>query len=638
MNTDCWRSHGVFTQATEAPADIKRNPVSKKLVVPLCFFFTKQPPSYFPVNAIAGCNDIRISVKFRTRNELMIIHTSRTGSSAWRNHNATVTIPHELVSATEAPKIKRRLFDMELPFLHPVLEMIVLIRKTSEMGNSIEHTAKPILMPMLHSNSATNFTHVNETGASKDFDAQALSELLDRKEIYVYSFALNPENPNPNGAANFSRASQKRMTIEGYAHRRREHRRKDGRALLSFTYLIAIDVGFINLGLCIFDVRSKKIVLWDCVNLADKYMPSKPVKCILQFVKRYEFYFKDAKKVLIEKQMRCNMRIIESVLHALFYDICIVILPRFVIMHYKLSGKDYREIKQVQSSALDAQLHAALHGGLCGEQMKYCDEMSTDDEDIGTMQNSRIQAELQELFRSFYTFARYVYSHIHPDEAENQYQVVKKPQMASRAPKSEVYEVTRALSSTATSGATVRLSAVVVCTAERITCSTIAAFRELIKVLRGMPLPAASGILCCHMMLLMTPTAVALPPQKELMERAEARKAASKGSKEGSKKAKKRAGSSSAVREAAPTAEALPEIAGSTSKQSAPTVKDSKASRSKASEAGKRGREWEDVIAQKAASSSAYKSLFLSESDKKRLNESTAANLCARGTTPRYSS
>lgn len=36
------------------------------------------------------------------------------------------------------------------------------------------------------------------------------------------------------------------------------------------------------------------------------------------------------------------------------------------------------------------------------------------------------------------------------DEAENQYQVVKKPQMASRAPKSEVYEVTRALSSTAT--------------------------------------------------------------------------------------------------------------------------------------------------------------------------------------------
>ena len=61
----------------------------------------------------------------------------------WRNHNATVTIPHELVSATEPQKIKRKLFDRELPFLHPVLEIIVVIRKVSEMGNSIEHTAKP---------------------------------------------------------------------------------------------------------------------------------------------------------------------------------------------------------------------------------------------------------------------------------------------------------------------------------------------------------------------------------------------------------------------------------------------------------------------------------------------------------------
>ncbi|KAL3903849.1 MAG: hypothetical protein SGPRY_011511 [Prymnesium sp.] len=63
----------------------------------------------------------------------------------------------------------------------------------------------------------TNFTHVNSTGASSNYDMQALSQLLDRKEIYTYSFAMSPENPNPCGAVNFSKASQKRLTIEGFA-------------------------------------------------------------------------------------------------------------------------------------------------------------------------------------------------------------------------------------------------------------------------------------------------------------------------------------------------------------------------------------------------------------------------------------
>ncbi|KAL3910367.1 MAG: hypothetical protein SGPRY_009082 [Prymnesium sp.] len=111
--------------ATAEAADIKRNPVGKRLIVPLCFFFTKHPSSCFPVNAIAGLIYISTGTcKLRCH----YIHV--TGSEAarmadaehvrmiksWRNHNATVTIPHKLISATESPKIKRRLFDMELPF------------------------------------------------------------------------------------------------------------------------------------------------------------------------------------------------------------------------------------------------------------------------------------------------------------------------------------------------------------------------------------------------------------------------------------------------------------------------------------------------------------------------------------------
>ena len=111
------------------------------------------------------------------------------------------------------------------------------------------------------------------------------------------------------------------------------------------SYLIAVDVGIVNVGLCIYDVRCKKIVLWDCVKLAHYVKPSTLVQSVFEFVGRYQHYFDDAKQVLVEKQMRCNMRIIESVLHGLFFNRCKVIMPRCVKMHYKLSGKDYRENK-----------------------------------------------------------------------------------------------------------------------------------------------------------------------------------------------------------------------------------------------------------------------------------------------------
>ncbi|KAL3915355.1 MAG: hypothetical protein SGPRY_007254 [Prymnesium sp.] len=45
-------------------------------------------------------------------------------------------------------------------------------------------------------------------------------------------------------------------------------------------------------------------------------------------VKRYNSYFNEAAwVVLLEIQMSCNVRIIESVIHALYYDACIVMSP-----------------------------------------------------------------------------------------------------------------------------------------------------------------------------------------------------------------------------------------------------------------------------------------------------------------------
>ena len=41
-----------------------------------------------------------------------------------------------------------------------------------------------------------------------------LGEMLDRKEIYVYPFALNPEGANPSGAVNFSKVSHAKLRID----------------------------------------------------------------------------------------------------------------------------------------------------------------------------------------------------------------------------------------------------------------------------------------------------------------------------------------------------------------------------------------------------------------------------------------
>lgn len=160
----------------------------KKLIIPLGLFFTKHPSQYFPLAAIAGCNDVRISVKLRTLNELLVVKTSQTvvnksvtvdtpqsintvppiqiangqcklrchyihvtGPEAsllmnkehvrllrlWQNHNVL-----QMITGKSEPTQTQVLFDFELPFLHPVQELIIVIRKSSEMSNSTDPTAR----------------------------------------------------------------------------------------------------------------------------------------------------------------------------------------------------------------------------------------------------------------------------------------------------------------------------------------------------------------------------------------------------------------------------------------------------------------------------------------------------------------
>jgi hypothetical protein len=351
----------ISTVTTTGATPTAKHFEGKKLIIPLCLFFTKHPSQYFPLAAIAGCNDVRISVKFRNLKELLVGRCQEPVSSGGlngggvaigtipaikmaaklRTHYVHVTGPEASLlmnkehvrllklwqaasftkkiasdTAITTPMVlpnapKKILFDFELPFLHPVQEIVIVIRKVSEMSDStnftvsskssagydmqgfgknyfafqgggkdpnieshkystretVARTAKEAylkvdgfrltlngqerhpslagdgisrdylmnrLMPMLHSNTSTSFSdavdgHVgtkstpssgsvtHDVADFNDDNLKALSEMMDRKEIYVYPFALNPEGANPSGAVNFSKVSHAKLQITGNA-------------------------------------------------------------------------------------------------------------------------------------------------------------------------------------------------------------------------------------------------------------------------------------------------------------------------------------------------------------------------------------------------------------------------------------
>ena len=67
------------------------------------------------------------------------------------------------------------------------------------------------MMPMIHSAAREDYTQVSAHSELQEFEM--LAELMDRKEIYVYPFALNPEGANPSGSVNFSKVSHARLEI-----------------------------------------------------------------------------------------------------------------------------------------------------------------------------------------------------------------------------------------------------------------------------------------------------------------------------------------------------------------------------------------------------------------------------------------
>ena len=356
--TSGYLGHGADSPAAEVERVIWNEGdlgAKKSLIVPLGLFFTKHPSQYFPLAAIAGCNDVRISIKFRQKNELIqvrnkfdnVVGSKLTSSSVGvpdttpgdakmdqgtcklRCHYYHVTGPEattlmnkEHVRLLKLWQNQNKIFktpttrtftefnmDIDLSFLHPVQELVMVIRRAKDVGNtSLIGTAAPKnveqdareknffayhgsgydpnpdnwynqgntkdqnaqtnaqsfavkvdgfkltlngqerhpsltnlsrkylmerLMPLLHSNTSTMHRDAchgssgdvpalhSEHGLSENYcdggshrHMECLKGALDRKEIYIYPFAIAPENTNPSGAVNFSKVSHARLEIK----------------------------------------------------------------------------------------------------------------------------------------------------------------------------------------------------------------------------------------------------------------------------------------------------------------------------------------------------------------------------------------------------------------------------------------
>ena len=145
-------------------------PGKRKLIIPLGLFFTKHPSAYFPLAAIAGCNDVRITVKLRTLDTLLQMKgdgsTNETATKpTWANgpidtstirlrcHGVHVTGPEagaimnqehvRLMKLWSNQNFTKSLsntanqtWKLDLSFLHPVAFLIITFRRTAEIENS----------------------------------------------------------------------------------------------------------------------------------------------------------------------------------------------------------------------------------------------------------------------------------------------------------------------------------------------------------------------------------------------------------------------------------------------------------------------------------------------------------------------
>ncbi|MAH41474.1 MAG: hypothetical protein CMO41_04425 [Verrucomicrobiales bacterium] len=161
VNKDCTRLVEALVNATPYLSD------DRHLIIPLGLFFTKHVSQYFPLAAVAGCNDIRIAIKLRQVTELVQmggkikVGLTAQGAGTWpviKNPTCHLMCHYVHVTGPEAQTLMNKehvrlmklfqhqhetfttiagsKFELNLSFLHPVSTLIITLRNERDLNSS----------------------------------------------------------------------------------------------------------------------------------------------------------------------------------------------------------------------------------------------------------------------------------------------------------------------------------------------------------------------------------------------------------------------------------------------------------------------------------------------------------------------
>jgi hypothetical protein len=122
--------------------------------------------------------------------------------------------------------------------------------------------------------------------------------------------------------------------------------------------VLAVDVGIRNLAICAMDT-AHGIVHWANEPLSTgPYQPQYNVQYVHEFLARNAALFALADEIVVEKQMRVNMRIIEAVIHSRYFDKCKVVHPRTIKAAFGLGRGNYALNKRASVDFVQARLQS----------------------------------------------------------------------------------------------------------------------------------------------------------------------------------------------------------------------------------------------------------------------------------------